>query len=320
MLKTLNLPMSEMAGAADFITRDGADQVVLWAPAWSAVQPAEGGVYDMTQFALLDQWSEWVLHVKKPLLVAVPCDYPTWSYGVRSKRAGSNAFTMPPDDLAMSGGWARYIAFMMRRYPRARFIVLNEPEYAFSHDPLAALHTSWMMRSAADIAHASGHAMVLGPATATSSFAKRVLHWLYAWKPPVRVCWAHHHYRDVDADDHTEVAEVLSALGKHRWRGGRSIWLTEGGYIYRTVHQPGYDYFADPAYWWYEPSLQQQERFQLDSVVRHYRWCRDLDPSVGKVECWANYEYVDALWGGWASGLVNHDGLPHPLHEAWLHL
>jgi hypothetical protein len=318
MLKTMNLPMSEMPAAQAFLLEEGAaDAIVLWAPEWAALQPAENGPYDLVQLTDLDLWSKWVLEHGKKLLIAVPCAYPPWSYGARSKKYGT-VDTLPPDDLHPQGAWARYLQLLFFRYPGATLIALNEPDYAFSKDPDAGLHTAQMMMCAADVAARCRHERILGPATATSAFAERVLRWLHNWKPPVRVGWAHHQYRDVDAGDTREVATVLHLLEKHHWRDGKKIWLTEGGYIYKTTQSADPDYHADPATWSYADPLALQELRQHCSVSHHYHWSRDLRAAQGVVECWANYEYVDAMWGGWASGLVRHDGTPHPLRDDWV--
>lgn len=295
MRKTMNLYNSGLTDECKaYIVDGGADSIVLWAPAWMRLEPTQGQV-DESQWASLDAGVAWAREHKLPVFIAVLSnEMPAWL-----------------------GPWSPHKVFLWRiyylrrimlRYPHATIIPLNEPDYADIPAPVAA----HMMREAAAEAHATGHKQILAPATATLPYALKVLWHLRGYKPPVRIGFAHHQYIDVGKGQTWVARSLLVALKMMRWRDGQRLWLTEGGYIFPVTQDPGAS-GPDPATWHYKEPLADQEAKQFSGVLKHFLWAK----STGKVMMWATYEYKDSLWGGWASGLIRHDGTHRSLYSRW---
>lgn len=220
--------------------------------------------------------------------------------GLRTLVAVSSHRDMP------ESAWVTRLRDVLTRCRNSTVIIQNEPDYA----GISVKGCAAQVKAAAIIARRAGHPHILACAAATAPYALRVMHALRHWSPPpgVKVGWAHHHYRDVGHGHPWAARMLLAGLRVTRWDAGRELWLTEGGLIYRTAGGPP----PDPANYRYT-HLAQDERRQLHNVTRHYRWCA----RHGRIALWANYEHVDSLWGGWASGLIAHGGTAHPLAERW---
>lgn len=271
MLKALNLPPSELSEDAKQFIASGTQALVTWAP-----EPGADWTTTLSQIA----WAK--------------------DAGLRTLVAVSSHRGMP------SEVWQMRIRYVLSRCKDSIVIIQNEPDYA----GIPVKDCAAQIRGGTEIARQEGHPHLLICAAATAPYALRVMHALRHWSPPVglKVGWAHHHYRDVRHGRPWAVRMLLAGLRATRWDAGPKLWLTEGGYIYRTAGGPP----PDPARYRYS-DLAADERAQLLNVTRHYRWCERSN----RVALWANYEHVDSLWGGWASGLIAHGGTPHPLHERW---
>ena len=337
MLKTMNLDGPGYDSVTSQFVRDsGTNAIILPMPRWDLIQPQapyfDGPGYDITQCRQIDEQAAQVLADGRRLLLAPMAGYPPWSYARRAQKVGKTpgkAARLAPDDLTPTGPWARYLRFVMQRYPKAIPIVLNEPNFGFIEDaPTMGKQTAQMLKTAASVAARVGCPHILGPAMADTSDPRgftegvlKALNWpwgkYHGWQPPkVTVGWAHHPYVDIKRGNVTGIQHVLALLAKYRWHSGSRIWLTEGGYQYNVHQDPNPDYSADPATWHYNEPLSAQEHTQLVNVSENYAFCK----GTGSVELWAQYGYRDSLWGGWASGLIAYDGTPHPLAAEWAKL
>lgn len=294
MLKMLNMPASEMTNEAKTFVKETCDGIVLWAPQWGKIEPHRGQV-DGSQWAALDENVTWA-HGMLETFIAVPSALPSWL-----SEWSTGTITL----------WSRYLARIMQRYPHTTLVVQNEPDHAGISPALCAR----LMRVASRVAADCHHKRILGPAAATIYYSLNVLWQLRGFKPPkgVQVGFAFHDYIGVGKGQTWRLSALLAAMRASRWQDGQHLWLTELGYIFKTIGTPGAEYPVDPGNWRYEEPLLTQERHQRENVLKHYRWAK----RSGKVGMWANYEYVDSLWGGWASGMIAHDGQRHPLHDEW---
>jgi hypothetical protein len=308
MLKTLN-PDPSVGYSADvraFVKATGTKAVVLWGATLADLEPEQGQL-DLSQFAILDEQAPVVLADGLRLLIALECSYPAWA---------CTPGTRVPADLSPSGPWASYIELVMRRYPKALIIVLNEPNF----NGIPADACAEMMKTAAAVAKRCGCSHFLAPANAgklgpyTGDVLKALGH---GWTPPagVTVGWAIHPYDDVQAGSVNGIKATLDLLAKWAWHAGPKVWCTEGGYLYKTACSTPPPYPADPATWSYV-----QQAADEHTQLAHVRWHYDWSKQSGKVECWANYELTDSLWSGWASGFNAHDDTPHPLAGEWADL
>ena len=295
MLKAINLPISETTPAAQqFITRGGADALILWAPEWGKLEPAKGQV-DESQWTPVDEAIAWA-HGKLPTFLAVSSGFTSWlpsGWG--------------PDVVQ---AWRGYIAGILKRHRNTIVIVQNEPDFA----GIPAKVSAQLMRIAAEVAHEVGHPHIMGPAAATASYAVKVLGYLRGWRPPpgVQVGFAHHGYIDIDRGRTLATRAVLAAMKLTRWQGGQRVWITEAGYIFRTR-------CTDKAQGWNPDSWAYvnqaaDEQSQLRNTLKYVSYARNS----GKVEMVATYEYQTLKHYGWDSALVRYDGTARPLLDRWL--
>lgn len=329
MLKTLNIENSMLTpSACGYATASVSDALVVWAPYWDQLEP-EPGQQDAAQLNAFDTAVSLAHTAKLATYVAVGANTPAWATVTQRKGRSvprGRDWRLAPDDRSEKGPWADYLRLVLDRHPNVQgVIVLNEPNACYMDGrESSATVSAEMLRTAANIWRELGATpTLLGPATWSGhgalTFTEHVLAELSRtrdWADGLEVGWAHHHYSDVHAGHTFETRGVLELLRHHsHWGGDDRVWLTEGGYQFNTVHKPGFDYYADPAFWTYEQPLADQEALQSSHVAKHVSWCR-----TQKVAMWANYEYQDAMWGGWASGLTRADGTARPLHSRWAHL
>ena len=302
MIKALNLPPGGVTPEAiEFARNSGTGTIILWAPGMAHYQ--ERSAYDQ-----LDGQIRLAHSAGRQVIICIPTD--------------GGPRRLPP----ILETWTRYVWDVMVHYRVVAwaFILMNEPNAAFANHPAPAQMTATMIRRGAWVAQQLGVRRVLAPGTLNSvGFTERVLRnlngflprWRH-WKPPagVWVGWAHHPYADVKAGSIQDTAGVLALLKKY-WYDGPRLWLTEGGYVYDVHQTPNPDYVADPSTWQYNLPLIAQEKRQRSNVWGHYEWSKQHG-----VQLWANFEYQDSLWGGWASGFKAHDGVPHLLYADWSRL
>jgi hypothetical protein len=298
MLKAINLspgsfssafPGTSGVAAQEFLKQPGScDAVMTWAPTQSNMGPN----WWQSSWAQSDTAVEWILGAGKRCFVCVP----------------SSDFT----DDAYSNR-LQWTCDTIERYPQCSVVVSNEPAFA----GINSSDSAQLIRDAAEHAASvkSGSKHLLGPAEATFWGTPNVLKHLLAWTPPkgIRVDVAMHHYYDIVNGGARQTRTALAALTLLvRWHP--NLFLTEGGFKYTTHTLPDFDPKnpANPATWAYTDSVS-EEALQLRRVPLHFKWCGKQQ----RIALWANYEYIDSLWGGWASGLIAHDGTPHPLRAVW---
>jgi hypothetical protein len=310
MLKGLNPDVNECTSEVRaYAKSSGTNAIVLWAPSMTTIMPAQGVLAPNSAWSNVDQLAAQVVSDGHTLLMCCFCEYPAWACD------GS-----VPKDLSPSGWWAQYVELVVRRYPHATVIVLNEPNYVTG---LTGAVCAEMVKSAAIIAAQAGATRILAPAVAGAyssnlvGYTKGVLEGLGAgWRPPgnLNVGFAIHPYCDVKAGNTAGYDGVRAALKEYGWHGGQHVWCTEGGGLYGTAPDPDPPYPGDPTAYHYT-NLAADEQTQLRNVSLHYAHAK----ATG-CQLWAQYEYQDSMWSGWASGLFANDGAAHPLAAAWAKL
>jgi hypothetical protein len=270
---------------------DACDSIITWAPSQSNMGPN----WWQSSWEQCDQAIEWALSTGKRTYVCI-----------------SSPNYTDPSDYSLRLGW---VCKVIERYPEASIVVSNEPVFAHIDSKTSAQLIKDATEYAASLKSGSKH--LLGPAEATFWGTPNVLKHLLTWKPPknVRVDVAVHHYYDLVNGGARQIRTALASLVPLRWNP--NLFLTEGGFQYHTQKTPGWniDNPANPATWEYTSRVA-DEATQQRRVPLHYNWCAKQK----RIALWANYEYVDSLWGGWASGLIGHDGTPHPVLPEWLKL
>jgi len=319
MLKGFNLQLSVIDPQSEqFIKDSGTKAIVLWTPQWLDVESVQGQ-RNMSLFANTDANVAWARHIGLKVLLATATECPSWSFAGRAKSLPNATHQLPPDDLTQHGPWAGWLKLIYKRYPDVLPIVLNEPNLVYWQDPDWGEHTATMMQTAALVAHKAKIKHILGPACTTANATERMLVHLKDWDPPVEVGCALHQYNDVHNGNHADVDGTLEALAKANWKNGRRVWLTEGGLHFAT-HTLSEPPVADPSTWAYNPPQALQALKQFRNLTKHYRYCESMKPENGIVEGWFNYEVIDSLWGGWASGVFWHDGTPKRMMKRWIKL
>jgi hypothetical protein len=313
MDRMLNLPRSEVSPEALAFAKGFCNGVVLWAPGWHLIERTQGTIVQDALVAT-DAMVNAAQAAGVPVMMAVPCAYPPWCWVQGALSTGKNGY-LAPDDRGPTGPWAGYLRLLMDRYKGrvASMVIMNEPNDAFVYQPNAPAAVADMVKSGATVAQEVGFGHVLVPALADSNkpevFTVWMLEALKGWVPPenVRVSFAHHSYTDTSRGNTNIIESILALMQVYGWPDGQRIFITETGWRFNMNHS------HNPADEVYHPSEEEQEQTQLQNVTAVMGRCRAL----GKVECWANYEYITAMWCGWDTGLCRIDGTPRPVHEKW---
>ena len=343
MLKAINVIQWLVANPGptqDFLATPGnVDTVITWArnPAWGPTW----GAWEQS-----DEAVQWALsHGKRCMVCVTSSDLPPgWGYAERRQLVFDTIDRYPECSVIVSNE-PSFAPAVARARSLSVAAVIDDKAIAMrpAHDgtkealaaylrggPLLASaagprirasESAQLMKDAAEHAaglkSGTGSTHLLGPAEATFWGTPNCLKYLWGYAPPkgVRVDVAMHHYYDLVNGGARMTRTALAAMKLLRLHGSwrPNLFLTEGGYIFHVGRSPAYNPAdpSNPAGYEYL-SRAADEAMQLQRIMRFYPWCK----KQSQIALWANYEVVDSLSSGWASGPFAHDGtlkliLPH---------